>query len=130
MGSSCNYERWFDMRIERYQSIGGLSAMKVRRLMRDYLARPIPVGSLSELLDCSPVPAKRVLAHLERRGFRRALAKVAHEKPRKRSAAIRGSYEGMIRQLEEELREYDQSESGELKMPKIDRLDEIAPLIV
>jgi hypothetical protein len=43
--------------------------MKVRRLMRDYLVRPIPVGNLSELLDCSTVTAKRVLAHLEREGF-------------------------------------------------------------
>ena len=33
------------------------------------------------------------------------------EQPGKRSAAIRHSYEGMIRQHEDELREYDQSES-------------------
>jgi len=63
-------------------------------------------------------------------GFRRALAKVDEEKAGKRSAAIRGSYEGMIRQLEDELREYDQLKSGELKFPKIDRLGEIAPFIV
>ena len=36
----------------------------------------------------------RTLAQIE--GFRRALAKAEQEKPR--SAAIRGSYEGMIRQ--------------------------------
>ena len=36
----------------------------------------------------------------------------------------------MIRQLEEELREYDQLKSGNLKLPKLDRLDEIAPFIV
>lgn len=63
-------------------------------------------------------------------GFRRALAKVAAEKSAKRSAAIRGSYEGVIRQLEEELREYDELKSGDLKLPKIDRLDEIAPFVV
>ena len=36
----------------------------------------------------------------------------------------------MIRQLEEELREYDELKSGGLKLPRIDRLDEIAPFIV
>jgi HTH-type transcriptional regulator/antitoxin HigA len=63
-------------------------------------------------------------------GFKQALAKVAGEKPGKRSAAIRGSYEGMIRQLEDELREYDQLKSGELRVPKIDRLDQITPFVV
>ncbi len=76
----------------------------------------------------SDAQRERTVAQIE--GFRRALAKVAEEKPSKRSDAIRGSYEGMIRQLEEELREYDQLKSGELMLPKIDRLDEIAPLIV
>ena len=71
---------------------------------------------------------ERTVAQIE--GFRRALARVAEEKSGKRSAAIRGSYEGMIRQLEEELREYDELKSGDLKLPKIDRLDEIAPFIV
>ena len=76
----------------------------------------------------SDAQRERTVAQIE--GFRRALGKVAEEKADKRSAAIRGSYEGMIRQLEEELREYDQLKSGELKLPKMDRLDEIAPFIV
>jgi len=63
-------------------------------------------------------------------GFRQALAKVAQEKTGNRSAAIRGSYEGMIRQLEDELREYDQMKSGELTLPHFERLDQIAPSIV
>lgn len=63
-------------------------------------------------------------------GFKKALAKVAQEKLGKRSDAIRGSYEGMIRQLEDELREYEELKSGELKLPKIDRLDQIAPFVV
>ncbi|HXJ96298.1 MAG TPA: helix-turn-helix transcriptional regulator [Terriglobia bacterium] len=62
-------------------------------------------------------------------GFRRALAKVAQEKPGKRSAAVRGSYEGMIRQLEDEVHEYDELKAGELKLPHIRKLDEIAPFI-
>jgi HTH-type transcriptional regulator/antitoxin HigA len=69
----------------------------------------------------------RTQAQIE--GFRRALAKVDKEKPGKRSVAIRGSYEGMIRQLEDELREYNDLKSGELPLPHIERLDEIAPFI-
>jgi len=69
----------------------------------------------------------RTLAQIE--GFRRALAKAEQEKPGKRSGAIRGSYEGMIRQLEDELREYDQVKSGELTLPDVERLDQIAPFI-
>lgn len=70
----------------------------------------------------------RTVAQIE--GFRRALAKAKVEEPGKRSAAIRGSYEGMIRQLEDELREYDQMKSGNLTLPHFERLDQIAPSIV
>ena len=69
----------------------------------------------------------RTLAQIE--GFRRALAKAEQEKPGRRSAAIRGSYDGMIRQLEDELREYDQLKGGKLFLPHIERLDDIAPFI-
>src|SRR5207248_10760005 len=58
-----------------------------------------------------------------------ALLKVPGKNSEKRATAIRGSYEGVIRQLDDELREYDQLKSGELKLPKIDRLDQIAPFI-
>ena len=70
----------------------------------------------------------RTLVQIE--GFRRAIAKAEEGKPGKRSAAIRGSYESMIRQLEDEVREYDQVKSGELTLPHVERLDEIAPFIV
>jgi HTH-type transcriptional regulator/antitoxin HigA len=69
----------------------------------------------------------RTLAQIE--GFRRALAKAEQEKPGKRSAAIRGSYEGMIQQLEDELREYDQLKGGKLVLPHIERLHDIVPFI-
>ena len=69
----------------------------------------------------------RTLAQIE--GFRQALAKEERGKPGKRSTAIRGSYEGMIRQLEDELRDYDQLKRGKLKLPRTERLDEIAPFI-
>ncbi len=35
----------------------------------------------------------------------------------------------MIRQLEDELREYDRLKSGQLSLPRMERLDEIAPFI-
>jgi HTH-type transcriptional regulator / antitoxin HigA len=70
---------------------------------------------------------ERTVAQID--GFRRALAKVAEEKPGKRSAVLRTNYEGMIRQLDDELREYDEIKSGELKLPCIEKLDEIAPFI-
>jgi DNA-binding Xre family transcriptional regulator len=70
----------------------------------------------------------RTLAQIE--GFKRALANAELEKPGKRSAAIRGSYNSMIRQLEEELREYAELKGGELVLPHIKRLDDIAPFIV
>jgi len=47
----------------------------------------------------------------------------------KRAAAVRGSYEGMIRQLEDELREYDHLKSGRLTLPNVERLDQIAPFV-
>jgi HTH-type transcriptional regulator/antitoxin HigA len=62
-------------------------------------------------------------------GFRQALAKANQETPGKRSAALRGSYEGMIRQLEGELQEFDRLKSGELTLPPVQRLDQIAPFI-
>ena len=69
----------------------------------------------------------RTLSQIE--GFRRALATAEAEEPGKRSAAIRGSYEGMIRQLEDELSDYDQLKSGELALPRVERLDQITPFI-
>ena len=75
----------------------------------------------------SDAQRERTVAQVE--GFRRALAKVAEEKPGKRSAVLRASYEGMIRQLEDELREYDGLKAGELKLPHVEKLDEIAPFI-
>ena len=75
----------------------------------------------------SDAQRERTVAQIE--GFQQALARVAQGKPDKRSAAIRGSYESMIRQLEDELREYDQLKSGELALPHLERLDQISPFI-
>jgi HTH-type transcriptional regulator/antitoxin HigA len=75
----------------------------------------------------SDAQRKRTVAQIA--GFRQALAQVEKEASGKRSAAVRGSYEGMIRQLEDELHEYDQLKSGELTLPHVERLDQIAPFI-
>ena len=75
----------------------------------------------------SDAQRERTVAQIE--GFRQALAKVSQGKPDKRSAATRGSYQSMIGQLEDELREYDRLKSGELALPHVERLDQIAPFI-
>jgi len=75
----------------------------------------------------SDAQRERTVAQIE--GFQQALAKVGEGKSDKRFAAIRGSYQSMIRQLEDELREYDQLKSGELALPHVERLDQIAPFI-
>ena len=75
----------------------------------------------------SDAQRERTAAQIE--GFRQALAKVDREMTGKRADTVRGSYEGMIRQLEDELREYDEVKSGELALPGVERLDQIAPFI-
>lgn len=71
--------------------------------------------------------AKVTLAQIE--GFRQALAKVEKETISKASASIRQSYASMIRQLQDELCEYDKLKSGALDLPHVNRLDQIAPFI-
>ena len=44
--------------------------------------------------------------------FRRALERVLAEQMNKRNSTLRASYEQIIRQLEDELREYDRSRSA------------------
>jgi DNA-binding Xre family transcriptional regulator len=75
----------------------------------------------------SDAQRERTAAQIE--GFRQALAKVDREMTAKRAAAVRGSYEGMIRQLKDELREYDEIKSGELTLAHVERLDQIAPFV-
>jgi HTH-type transcriptional regulator/antitoxin HigA len=75
----------------------------------------------------SDAQRERTAAQIE--GFRLALGKVEQEMTGKRAAAVRGSYEGMIRQLADEILEYDELKSGELSLPGIERLDQIAPFI-
>ena len=69
----------------------------------------------------------RTLVQIE--GFKKAITCLADEKSGRRSTAIRGSYEGMIRQLTDEVGEYDRLKSGKLALPPVQRLDQIAPFI-
>src|SRR5579862_4991276 len=75
----------------------------------------------------SDAQRERTAAQME--GFRQAIGKVDQEMTGKRAMAVRSSYEGMIRQLEEELREYDELKAGELTLPNVERLDQIAPFV-
>jgi HTH-type transcriptional regulator/antitoxin HigA len=75
----------------------------------------------------SDAQRERTAAQIE--GFRQALAKAEREIAGKRAAAVRGSYEGMIRQLEDDMREYDELKSGALTLPNVDRLDQVAPFV-
>jgi DNA-binding Xre family transcriptional regulator len=73
----------------------------------------------------SDAQRKRTAAQLK--GLRHDLTKVGREMTGKRT--VRGSYKAMIRRLENELREYDELKSGELTVPNIERLDQIAPFV-
>jgi DNA-binding transcriptional regulator YiaG len=84
-------------------------------------------GSQVIVMIKSDAQRERTAAQLE--GFRQSLAKVDREMTEKRAGVVRGSYEGMIRQLEDELCEYDALKSGELTLPNVERLDQIAPFV-
>lgn len=71
---------------------------------------------------------ERTAAQIE--GFRRALAQAESEASGKRALAIRGSYEGMIRELEREVQEYDALKMGAFALSEVRRLDEVAPHLV
>ena len=62
-------------------------------------------------------------------GFKRALAQHGTADG-KRTSAICGSYDGMIRQLEGEIEDYDRLTSGSVMIPPLERLDQIAPFVV
>lgn len=84
-------------------------------------------GSQVRTMIKSDAQGERTAA--QREGFRQALAKADREMTGKRGVAVRGSYEGIIRQLEDEVSEYDGLKSGELTLPKVERLDQIAPFV-
>jgi HTH-type transcriptional regulator/antitoxin HigA len=75
----------------------------------------------------SDAQRERTLAQIE--GFRKALGDAEKQMSGRRLTAVRGSYQSIIRQLEDEVREYDRLRAGDLILPPIDRLDQIAPHI-
>jgi len=74
--------------------------------------------------------AQRERTQVQIEGFQRALTTADREASGKRAVTLRASYQSMIRQLEEEVSEYDQLKSGEFVPPTFDRLDQISPYIV
>jgi len=94
---------------------------------REGLPKGCNSGSQVGIMIKSDAQRERTAAQIA--GFRQALAKVDQEMTGKRAGAVRGSYEGMVRQLEDELREYDELKSGELALPKVKRMDQIAPFV-
>ncbi|HWR52416.1 MAG TPA: helix-turn-helix domain-containing protein [Bryobacteraceae bacterium] len=75
----------------------------------------------------SDAQRERTLVQLE--GFRKALGEAGKQMSGKRLATIRASYGSIIRQLEDEVRDYDQLRTGDLVLPPIERIDQIAPYI-
>jgi HTH-type transcriptional regulator/antitoxin HigA len=73
--------------------------------------------------------AQRERTVIQIEGFRDALSKAKDGMSGKRAAAVTGSYRSMIRQLEDEVREYDDLKRGDLALPDVDRLDHIAPFV-
>lgn len=76
----------------------------------------------------SDAQRERTLVQIE--GFRKALAQAEEQMSGQRAAAVRASYEGMIRQLEDEVRDYDHLKAGQFTLPPVNRLDQIAPSVV
>src|SRR5438105_69118 len=75
----------------------------------------------------SDAQRERTLAQID--GFRQALAKVEQEISGKRTDILAANYQTMVRELEDQIREYDELKRGELAIPKVERLDEVAPFI-
>ena len=75
----------------------------------------------------SDAQRERTLAQID--GFRQALAKVEQEASGKRANILAASYRTMLRDLEDQVREYDELKRGKLAIPKVERLDEVAPFI-
>ena len=73
--------------------------------------------------------AQRARTLVQVEGFQRALALVDQSGSTKRDVALRASYQSMIRQLEDEVREYDRLTSGQFEMPVLERLDQVAPFV-
>jgi HTH-type transcriptional regulator / antitoxin HigA len=73
--------------------------------------------------------AQRVRTQAQIEGFRAALERLPRAASGPGAAAVRGSYEAMLRQLENEVREYDRLKSGELDLPPVKRLKDVAPHI-
>ena len=75
----------------------------------------------------SDAQRERTVAQIE--GFRQALAKVEQESPGKRADILAANYQTMVCDLEDQIREYDELKRGEIAIPKVERLYEVALFI-
>jgi len=58
-----------------------------------------------------------------------AVAKLARGRPSRRHDEMAARLEQMMSEREDEIRDYEALKRGELKLPKAERLDQVAPLI-
>lgn len=75
----------------------------------------------------SEAQRERTVAQID--GFKKALERVRQEASGKRAAVLVGNYQTMIGDLGAQVREYDDLKNGKLTIPKVKRLDDVAPLI-
>jgi HTH-type transcriptional regulator/antitoxin HigA len=73
--------------------------------------------------------AERERAAVQVEFLQAAVAKVAQGKSSRRADATAAKIEQMLCAREDQIREYDALKRGELKLPKVERLDQIAALI-
>ena len=81
--------------------------------------------------DSKPIrsDAERDRAAAQVEFLQAAVAKVAQGKSSRRADSMATKIEQVMCEREDQIREYDALKRGELKLPKIDRLDQLAPLI-
>jgi HTH-type transcriptional regulator/antitoxin HigA len=73
--------------------------------------------------------AERERAAVQVEFLQAAVAKVAQGKSSRRADATAAKIEELLCAREDQIREYDALKRGELKIPKIERLDDVPPLI-
>lgn len=82
--------------------------------------------------DSQPIrsDAERERAATQVEFYQHAIAKIANGKAKRRSDSMAAKIEQVLCEREDQIREYDALKRGELKLPKIERLEQIAAQIV
>jgi ribosome-binding protein aMBF1 (putative translation factor) len=81
--------------------------------------------------DSKPIrsDAERERAAAQVEFLQAAVAKIAQGKSSRRTDSMAAKVEQVMCSREDQIREYDALKRGELKLPKIERLDDVPPLI-